>query len=127
MSNILVNTKKEYKGSIRKLKIDNKLIGGENGLPFIHSETDNSVKPLIAVEVLVNIPANFSTVLKLAWGDVINDSVEWAKAAQQKEADVLAIRFNINEDGDIDAKIANCQEVLKQILEIANIPVFILG
>jgi len=127
MNNTLVNTKKEFKSSIRQVNLNGKTAGGENGLPFMHSEIKNELKPLVAIEILTNIPANYSDILKNVWGDVINNPVEWAKAAQKKDADILAIRFNIDDNGNLDAKITQSQEQLKQILEITNIPVIILG
>lgn len=127
MNKILTDIKKEFKSSIREVNLNGKTVGKINGLPFIHSESSSPNKSLVAVEVLTNIPANYPQMLKEIWGECINNPVEWAKSAQDKGADILAMRFNIAESSDIEKEIIRSQEILKQILEVINVPVLILG
>ncbi|MFH0702292.1 MAG: acetyl-CoA decarbonylase/synthase complex subunit delta [bacterium] len=125
MNNIFDIIKKQYKTPVRQVNINNLIIGGENSLPFMHSETKNISKPVIAIEIFINLPNNYPDILKKYWGDCINNPVIWAKTAVDKGADVLAVRFNIEDKEEI----SKSQQILKQILENINIniPVIILG
>ncbi|OGI24627.1 MAG: hypothetical protein A2287_09035 [Candidatus Melainabacteria bacterium RIFOXYA12_FULL_32_12] len=127
MSNTFVIPKKEYKTAIRQVNLNDLTIGGENSLPFLHSEIQNTIKPLIAIEILSNPPGNYSKILKDTWGDCINDLTQWAKKAEEKGADILAVRFNIAHCENIDLEISKSQDKLSQILENVNIPLIILG
>lgn len=127
MSNTLINTKKTYQSSIRQVDMDGLITGGEKALAFMHSELQNEVKPLIAIEVLANLPKGYSSMLKDNCGDSTDNLVDWAKKAVNTDADILAVRFNLTEDGDIEEKIAKSQKQIEEITSIIDIPVFILG
>lgn len=116
---------KQFKSSIRQVNLDNLVIGGEKSLPFMYSENNSNIKPLTAIEILTNIPANYPEILKQAWKNCINDSVKWAKEAVNKGADVLVVRFNINNCEN--AEIAKSIDILNQIVDVVDIPVIILG
>lgn len=112
---------------IRQINLNGLTTGGEKSLPFMHSELKTGLKQLVAIEIFIDLPNNYSEILKQAWGNCINDPVEWAKEAVKRGADILAVRFNITENTDLTQKIQTYQEKLKQILDAVSIPVIILG
>ena len=117
---------REYKSNIREICIDGLKIGGENALPFMNTEINSLSKPCIAVEILSDVPQNFSEILIKAWGEVINDTVKWAIEAS-KIADMLCVRFNIQEERDIDAEIKKSVDISKKIAENISIPLIFIG
>lgn len=127
MSNSFTIPKKEYKTAIRQVELGDLIAGGESSLSFMHSEVKFQGKPLVAVEILANIPANYPEMLKNIWGDCINDPVEWSKKAVQAGSDILAVRFNIAQCENIEQEIEKSREALIKILESTDIPVIIIG
>jgi len=119
--------KKEYKTSIRELDLNGLTAGGENSLNFLHSETKKVSKPLIACEILTNIPPNHPEMLKDFWGENIYNPVECVKSALENNFSALAIRFNIENCEDIDTEIEKSKEQLKEILKITDLPLFLIG
>lgn len=118
---------KEYKSSIRENKIDGLKIGGETALPFIHSEDKSQNKPAFALEVLYKLPVNYSSVLKDYWSEVINNKIEWVKKAESSKADIIAIRFNLTDEDNLDIEIQKAKELLNKILLEINKPIMVIG
>lgn len=119
--------KKEYKTAIREVDLNGLTAGGENSLNFLHSETQKVSKPLIACEILTNIPSNHPQLLKDFWGENIYNPIECVKSALNKNFSALVIRFNIENCEDIDAEIEKSKEQLKEILKITDLPLFLIG
>jgi len=117
---------REYKSAVREIVIDGVKIGGENALPFMNTEMNLLSKPCIAVEILSDISHNFPETLKNAWGEVVNDTVKWAIKAS-KIADMLCVRFNIQETKDIKTEINKSVETAKNIAENITIPIIFIG
>lgn len=113
---------KTFKTKIRGLNLGDLNYPSSASLPFLKSEGGNS-KALFALEVLMHIPKNYSSVLKDFWGEIIYDMKAWAQAAQETSCDILALKFNINDENEID----NALELLKQIVKIAQKPLLITG
>jgi acetyl-CoA decarbonylase/synthase complex subunit delta len=118
---------KLYKSAIRRAEIDGIAIGGETSLNFMKSEMQQPAKPVIAIEVLMNIPKNYSSVLKDIWGDVINDMEEWAKFANDFDTDLLALRFNIDEEKELNSEISKACSLLQSIQKVVQKPLIVLG
>jgi acetyl-CoA decarbonylase/synthase, CODH/ACS complex subunit delta len=118
---------KSYKSTIRQAKMDEIVIGGESSLNFMESEMEKPAKPVVALEILMNIPVNYSTVLKNAWGNLLDDMVGWAKAASNADVDLLALRFNIDEESDINDEIARACSLFKEIQAEIKKPLIVLG
>ena len=127
MSNTYTPPKKEYKTAIREVDLNGIKIGGENSLNFLHSETQKVSKPLIACEILTNIPPNHPKMLKDFWEETIYNPIECVKSALEKNFSALAIRFNIENCEDIDLEIEKSKEQLKEILKITDLPLFLIG
>ncbi|MFA6988959.1 MAG: hypothetical protein WC197_02720 [Candidatus Gastranaerophilaceae bacterium] len=144
---------KSYKSAIRKVKIDEITIGGETSLNFMKSEMTQSSKPAVALEVLMNIQGNYSVVLKNTWGNLLNSEtelrledgdgqaptgmpliarfqdnmLEWAKAASKTDVDLIALRFNIIEESDINDEIAKACSLFESIQQEVKKPLIVLG
>ena len=114
-----------FKTPIRSFEINGITVGGENSLPFTH-DGDKLFHPKFAVEILLNIPLNYPSVLKSYWGESLNNTIEWAEAAAKIDADFLAIEFNVDEN-DLDNEIAKSKDILKKITAKINKPLIISG
>src|SRR4030042_2260928 len=57
-------------------------VSGEKNLPFLHFENKVPNYPAVAIEIKDRYPDDWSTLLLNAWGEVANDPVIWAKAAE---------------------------------------------
>ena len=68
--------KKNFKANIREVNVGDIKINSANSLPFMRSEQGNC-NPLFAIEVLINIPKNYSSALEEYWGDIISDMPKW--------------------------------------------------
>lgn len=128
MKNNFIIPQKNYKMSIRKVNLNNLLIGGENASLFMHEEScAEDLRPFVAVEILSNIPDNYSETLKKAWGDCISDITEWSKAAIEKGVDIIVLRFNIEDSEDINLAISQSCKKLQRLMENINFPLIIIG
>jgi len=126
MSDIFTTPKKKYKSSIRQINLNCLTVGGETSLPFMHFEAKNISTPLVAIEIQTIIPPNYPEILRQAWKNY-NNPVKWAAEAVKRDADILAVRFNIATSENINSEIAKSEKYLKKILENVNIPVIISG
>ncbi len=118
---------KNFKNPIREINLNGAKTGGENSLLFMHKETGTSLQPLVACEILTNIPANYPALLKEAWGENIYNPLKCVEIAKEKGFDILAIRFNIENCENIDYEIQKSAEQLKEILSITDLPLIITG
>ncbi len=98
-------------------------VGGQNSMPFLHFEGDSPNPPAIAIEIQDRKPADWSSVLLDAWGDVTEDVVAWAKAAEEKGADVILLKFGLH-DG-INADYA--RKTFRKVLEATGLPIIVFG
>jgi len=114
--------KKIFKSNIRDFSIGNLHIPSSNSLPFLKTEGGSS-NPILAIEILMHTPKNYSPVLKKYWGNVINDMILWAQKAEQLNCDALALKFNIE---TID-EVQNAVTLLKEILKTTTKTLIITG
>jgi len=113
---------KNFKSNIRNLSVGNIEVNSANSLTFMKAE-HGRMNPLLAIEVLMNIPKNYSSVLEEYWGDIIFDMPKWVKQVEKINPDIVALKFNINEENEIDKSI----NLLKEILTLTNKPFIITG
>jgi len=100
-----------FKAHIREHKFGNILYPKSTSLPFMTSEGGNK-NALFALEVLMNIPKNYSPILKDYWGEVIYDMVKWAEKAQEQSCDIIGLKFNINSEDEIEKATLLFQNIL---------------
>lgn len=104
-------------------------VGGETTLPFLHFEGEVPHPPAIAVEVQDRPPTDWSPLLQQAWGEVMEDVVAWAKAAEASGADILLLKFAppaIPPSGG--EKVADyARKTLRRVLEATGLPLIVFG
>ncbi|HSA07016.1 MAG TPA: acetyl-CoA decarbonylase/synthase complex subunit delta [Candidatus Gastranaerophilales bacterium] len=118
---------KAFKSRIMEIDLNGVKTGGESSLMFMNEEAGACHKPLIACEILTNIPANYPELLKQAWQEKIYDPLECVKFAEASGFELLAIRFNIENCSNTDYEIEKSKEQLKEILSITQLPLIITG
>ena len=133
MSSIEIPTEK-WSGKIREITLGataagggtrakTVTVGGETTLPFLHFEGTMPNSPVIAIEVHDRQPADWSPVLLEAWGDVTEDVVTWAKAAEEAGADIIVLKFSPHKD--LNANYA--RQTLRRVLEATGLPLVVFG
>ncbi len=99
-------------------------IGGETTLPFLHFEGEIPHPPAIAVEIQDRSPVDdWAPVLLEAWGDVTEDVAAWAKAAEEKGADIILLQFSLHDDLTPDY----AKQTLRKVLEATGLPLVVFG
>lgn len=98
-------------------------VGGETTLPFLHFEGEMPHRPVIAIEVQDREPADWSPVLLEAWGEATQDPAAWAKAAEEKGADLILLKFTLHDGltGDY------ARETVRKVLEATGLPLIVFG
>ncbi len=113
---------KEYKSSIRKVSFsENLYAGGDNSLVFLHGENKFGNIPLIALEILFNGNEKVSPVLLEEWQN--NNIGKLSKT----DCDMLAVKFNLNQDEKVEKQIIKAKEFLNEISKKAQKPLIIRG
>lgn len=102
-------------------------VGGEKTMPFIHFEAATPNKPVIALEIKDTYPEDWSPLLQEKWGEVLKDPGSWAKAAEEKGADLLVLSLNLTDSegnpNTPDAAVA----ATKLVLESTGLPILVYG
>ncbi len=96
-------------------------IGGETTLPFLHFEGQLPHPPVIAIEIKSKKPEDWSPLLAEAWGEAMNDTASWAKAAEAASADVILL--TLTADDTPESAVA----ALKAVLGASGLPVMVFG
>jgi acetyl-CoA decarbonylase/synthase complex subunit delta len=103
-------------------------IGGEQTLPFLFKEGAIPHKPKIAFEIWDILPMDWPQQLRYAYGDSLNDTLEWAQKCQEEyKAKILCLRLqgahpdSGNKNADQEAKLVS------QLLKKIDLPLIILG
>jgi len=96
-------------------------VGGETTLPFLHFEGQIPHAPVVAVEVKSRRPADWSPLLLEAWGDVAGDPAAWAKAAEERSADLILLTLDLKDTAD------DARKVLRDVLGATGLPLLVFG
>lgn len=98
-------------------------VGGETTLPFLHFEGEIPHPPVIAIEVQDRNPGDWSPVLLDAWGEVTEDVAAWAKATEDAGADVILLKFSLQNDLTADY----ARQTLRKVLDATGLPLIVFG
>jgi len=102
-------------------------IGGSTAMPYMHFEGQTPFKPVIAIEILSRRPDDWSELLVKAWGDVMDDPGEWAKAAEKAGAEVLYLKLALTDkDGNPTTK-EQAVEAVDKVLKATGLPLIVFG
>ncbi|OQY30497.1 MAG: hypothetical protein B6243_10380 [Anaerolineaceae bacterium 4572_5.2] len=98
-------------------------VGGATTLPFLHFDGETPHAPVVAIEIQDRYPEDWSPILLEVWGDAAKDPASWAKAAEEKGADLIYLKFALNDDlsGDYARKI------VRQVLDATGLPLIVFG
>jgi acetyl-CoA decarbonylase/synthase complex subunit delta len=102
-------------------------VGGESSLPFLYHEGSFPNRPALAVEVLDKKPDEWSPLLLEAWGDAIEDSGKWAKAAEDAGADMIYLSLSLTTSDGEENTPENAVAVVKKVLEATGLPLAVVG
>ena len=102
-------------------------VGGETTLPFLFFEGEIPHRPLVAIEVRDCKPEDWSPLLVEAWGDAMNDPGDWAKAAEEAGADIIALTFGLTGPDGEDNTAENARSAIRKVLEATGLPVAAYG
>lgn len=103
-------------------------VGGASALPFHAFEGEIGHRPLIAYEVLDELPEDPPAALKEELGAVWDDPVKWAQYCQNElSARAVALRLNSTDPDGQDASPESAAETVKKVLDAIDIPLIILG
>jgi acetyl-CoA decarbonylase/synthase complex subunit delta len=102
-------------------------VGGERALPFMHFEAEVPNRPRIAIEIRDRRPDDWSSLLLETWGDVVDDPVVWAKAAEEAGAELIQLALSLTDaDGNTTTPEA-AVAVVKAVLEATGLPLLVFG
>jgi acetyl-CoA decarbonylase/synthase complex subunit delta len=102
-------------------------VGGEKNLPFLHFETKSPNRPVIAIEIKDHRPEDWSPLLLEAWGEAVNDPVNWAKAAEAKGADIIELTLSLNDISGKPTTPEAAVKTVKAVLAATGLPLIVFG
>jgi len=102
-------------------------VGSQTAMPFLDFEGEIGHKLVIAIEIQDRKPDDWSSLLMEAWGDVMNDPGEWAKAAEKAGADAILLRLSLTDaDGNPNTP-ENARAAVRKVLKATGLPLIVLG
>lgn len=101
-------------------------VGGQTTMPYLHFEGVAPHPPVIAIEMLDRRPDEWSPLLLKAWGDAVNDTADWAKAAEAAGADLILLHLTAGIDGKPNTG-ANARAVVRKVLDASGLPLIVFG
>jgi acetyl-CoA decarbonylase/synthase complex subunit delta len=102
-------------------------LGGSTAMPYLHFEGQTPHKPVIAVEILNRRPDDWSDLLMSAWGDVMNDPGEWAKAAEAAGAEVIYLKIALTDAEGNPTTKEQALEAVDKVLKATGLPLVVFG
>ncbi len=102
-------------------------VGGESALPFLHFDGAMPHRPVVGVEIQDQNPRDWPAHLKEAWGDVMNDPAEWAKAAVAAGADLVVLRLTSTHPDQGNRSPEEGAETVKAVLKAVGVPLVVYG
>ncbi len=103
-------------------------VGGQTALPFLFKEGLLKNKPVVAFEILDIPPTDWPAELTNVYGDVLDDSIRWAKkCVKEYKADLLCVKLQGaspdfgNKDAVTEAKF------ISRLLQEVDVPLIICG
>jgi acetyl-CoA synthase len=102
-------------------------VGGQTTLPFLGFEGDIGRRPAISIEIQDKRPDDWSPVLLEAWGDVVDDPGEWAKAAEEQSADLITLQLSLQDANGEPNTPEKARSTVRRVLEATGLPLIVLG
>ena len=102
-------------------------VGGETTLPYQFYEGQMPNRPAIGIEIADQKPTDWSPLLMSAWGDVMSDPGEWAKAAGAKGAAAILLRLSATQPNGEPNTPANARATVRKVLGATGLPLIVYG
>ena len=102
-------------------------VGGQTTLPFLHFEGQTPNPPVIGIEIQDGYPADWSSALLAAWGDVVNDPAAWAQKAEEMGADVIILKLRGTDKEGNPTTAAQAAATIKAVLGATGLPIVAKG
>lgn len=103
------------------------VVGGEKTLPFMHLEGETPHRPVIAVEIKDRRPDDWSALLGQAWGEAMDDPVQWARAAEAAGADLIQLTLSLTDAKGAPLTPGGAVAVVKDVLAASGLPLIVFG
>lgn len=124
--------KDKWAGKVREIKIGataaeggtrarSITVGGYSTLPFLQFEAPTPHAPAIAVEIRSHKPDDWSALLMEAWGDVMDNPVRWAQAAEAAGADAIILYLSADDSPE------DAVNTVKAVLAATGVPLMVFG
>jgi len=102
-------------------------VGSQSVMPFLDFEGEMGHEPVVAIEIQDCKPDDWSPLLMEAWGDVMNDPGEWAKAAEKAGANLILLQLSLTDaDGNPNTP-ENARAAVRRVLKATGLPLIVLG
>jgi len=103
-------------------------IGGHAALPFLPTDAPSPHRPVVAMEVMDAVPADWPAVLREPLADVLDSPAAWArKAVDVYGADLVCLRLWSPHPDWKDASPESAAATVRSVLEAVSVPLIILG
>lgn len=102
-------------------------VGGEKNLPFLHFESKAPNRTAVAIEIKDHRPDDWSTLLLDAWGEAVNDPVQWAKAAEAAGADLIELSLSLTDINGNPTTPEAAVKAVKDVLGATGLPLLVFG
>jgi acetyl-CoA decarbonylase/synthase complex subunit delta len=102
-------------------------VGGATSLPYLHFEGQSPNRPILSLEIRDRKPDDWSPLLMEAWGDVVEDPGEWAKAAEAFGADMIYLVLSLTTADGKENTPENATAAVRKVLDSTGLPVAVVG
>jgi acetyl-CoA decarbonylase/synthase, CODH/ACS complex subunit delta len=102
-------------------------VGGEKNLPFLHFETKTPNRSVVAIEIKDRRPDDWSALLLQTWGEVVDDPVKWAKAAEAAGADLIQLSLSLTDKAGNPTTPEAAVKTVKDVLAATGLPLLVFG
>ena len=102
-------------------------VGGEKTLPYMHFENGMPNKPIVAIEIRDHRPDDWSPLLIDTWKDVIDDPIQWAKAAEEVGAELLVLYLSLTGRSGDPLTADEAVLAVKSVLTASGLPLIVFG
>lgn len=102
-------------------------VGGESALPFLHFDAPMPHRPAVGIEIHDRNPKDWPDHLRDAWGDVMDDPCEWAKAAVSAGAELVVLKLSSTHPDAQNRSGTEAAETVKAVLKAVGVPLIVYG
>ncbi len=102
-------------------------VGGAKSIPFMDFDGEIGNKPVIAMDVLDNVPNDWPDPLRNAFADVLDDPAKWAKKCVDSGADLICLKLDAIHPDKGDKSPEEAADTVKSVLEAVDVPLIVWG